>query len=95
MLGFPFCFYHSGLFGTTFGQSGGFSIRSISSRGYGIFSPGTDIWFFHTSRSTLRFSTIMSPCTTIQLLLSFYHLKISAIPACFSKSYLDFVVSRL
>lgn len=38
MLGFPFCFSSSSLFGTTFGQSGGFSTRSTPLLGFGVFS---------------------------------------------------------
>jgi len=39
MLGFPFCFYHSGLFGTTFGQSGGYSIENDPIKGIRYLSP--------------------------------------------------------
>jgi hypothetical protein len=39
MLGFPLCFSSSGLFGTTFGQSGGFSTRLTPALGFGVFLP--------------------------------------------------------
>ncbi|PMD58284.1 uncharacterized protein K444DRAFT_442234 [Hyaloscypha bicolor E] len=38
MLGISFCFSSSSLFGTTFGQSGGFSTRSAPSLEFGCLS---------------------------------------------------------
>jgi hypothetical protein len=60
MLGFPLCFSSSGLFGTTFGQSGGFSTRFTPALGFGVF-PGTFL------SMGPQIQHLMSPCTTIQL----------------------------
>jgi len=74
-LGFPFCFYHLVSSGATYSQSGGFSTRLMPffTLGFGVFLPGAEnLVLLHLDQPQIQH--LMSPCTTIQLSLSFYHI---------------------
>jgi len=87
MLGFSFLlFIIKSLFGTTFGQPGGFSTRSTPLLGFGVF-PGLSRW-------ALRFSTSCSHVPLCSFALSFYHITPLNFGHYAFRICLDFVFSR-